>query len=116
MAAAELELPFLAMDDAAFCADPLPHFAAARAAHPWLARSPDGYVITDYFAIRELMRDESKFAMPHRSIVSAMEAEGTPWGEFIVTSIQGQTDDVHKRLRDILQPAFTPRAANRQRG
>ena len=115
MEAAELELPFLAMDDAAFCADPLPHFAAARAAHPWLARSPDGYVITDYFAIRELMRDESKFAMPHRSIVSAMEAEGTPWGEFIVTSIQGQTDDVHKRLRDILQPAFTPRAANRQR-
>ena len=44
-----------------------------------------------------------------------MGARGTPWGNFIVTSIQGQTDDAHKRLRDIVAPAFTPRAANRQR-
>jgi cytochrome P450 len=115
MEAAELDLPHLPMDDPAFCADPLPHFEAARARHPWLAKSPDGFVITDYFAIRELMRDESKFAMPHHSIVDAMGARGTPWGDFIVTSIQGQTDDAHKRLRDIVAPAFTPRAANRQR-
>lgn len=113
--ASELELPYLAMDQAWFAEDPFPHFAKARQAHSWLATSPHGFVVTDYFAIRELMRMERHFRMPHRDIVSAMGAEGTLWGKFLVESIQGTSDEIHKRLRDTLAPAFTPREANRQR-
>jgi len=42
-AAAQLDLPFLTMDQDEFAVDPFPHFAAARAAHPWLARWTLGY-------------------------------------------------------------------------
>ena len=79
MEAAELELPYLAMDQKGFAEDPFPHFAAARAAHPWLGTSPYGYVILDYFAMRELMRMEENFRMPHGHIVEMMGATGTPW-------------------------------------
>ncbi len=114
--AAELELPVLAMDQPWFAENPFPHFEAARESHPWLGTSPLGYVLTDYFAMRELMRMEHHFRMPHGDIVEMMGATGTQWGDFIVESIQGTSDDIHKRLRDTVAPAFTPREANRQRG
>jgi cytochrome P450 len=115
MEAAELELPYLAMDQKWFAEDPFPHFAEARAAHPWLGTSPYGYVILDYFAMRELMRMEENFRMPHGHIVEMMGATGTPWGDFINATIQAADDVTHKRIRDVLAPAFTPRAANGQR-
>ena len=114
--ASDLDLPFLAMDQPWFAENPFPHFAEARKAHDWLGTSPFGYVVTDYFAMRELMRMEDHFRMPHGDIVRMMGAVGTPWGNFLVESIQGTSDDIHKRLRDALAPAFTPREANRQRG
>jgi cytochrome P450 len=115
MEAAELELPYLAIDEAAFAADPYPHFAEARERHPWLARSPYGYVINEYHAMRELMRNEANFRMPHRHIVEVMGATGTPWGNFIHETIQAADEADHKRIRDVVAPAFTPRAANQQR-
>ena len=115
MEAAELELPYLAIDQASFAANPYPHFAEAREQHPWLARSPYGYVINDYFAMRELMRKEEYFRMPHAHIVEVMGATGTPWGNFIHETIQAADEATHKRIRDVVAPAFTPRAANQQR-
>ena len=63
---AELELPHLAMEEPAFAADPFPHFDTARAAHPWLASSNFGFVVTQYQAVRELLAMEANMRTPYR--------------------------------------------------
>jgi cytochrome P450 len=113
---ADLDLPYLALDEREFALDPFPHFAAARAAHPWLARCAFAYVLTDYHAIRELIAHDDKMAVGFGGAVDLMGAGGTPWGEFVKQSVQVQTGETHKRLRDAVAPAFTPREANRHRG
>jgi hypothetical protein len=78
----ELELPYLTMDEDAFAEDPFPHFARARAQHPWLARWTLGYVVTDYRAMRDFFTQEHRMRMMYDSIVDIMDADETPWGEF----------------------------------
>lgn len=112
---ADLDLPFLTMDEDAFAADPFPHFARARAAHPWLARWKLGYVVTDYQAMRDLFANESDMRMMYDSIVAIMEAKGTPWGNFQERHMLSMMGEPHKRLRDVLAPSFTPRRANLHR-
>jgi cytochrome P450 len=114
--ATDLDLPFLAVDQDWFAADPYPQFAAAREKHPWLARSPFGYVINDYRAIREFFHDETKYAPPYDGVLDVMNAHGTAWGHFQTNHLLAFTGDQHQRLRSILAPAFTPRQANRSRG
>ncbi|MEZ5735407.1 MAG: cytochrome P450 [Novosphingobium sp.] len=110
-AISELKLPHLAMEEPWFAKDPFPHFAAARAEHPWLASSSLGYVITNYNAVRDLMALEARqMRMPYDVMVDTMGARGTEWGRFQ----EGHGAD-HKRLRDVLAPAFTPRRANMHR-
>lgn len=110
--AAALELPYLTMDEDAFAADPFPHFAKARAQHPWLARWTLGYVVTDYKAMRDLFAMEGKMGMLYDGIVKIMEAEGTPWGNFQQRHMLSQSGASHKRMRDVLAASFTPRRAN----
>ena len=115
-AISELELPHLAMEDPAFARDPFPHFDAARAEHPWLANSNLGYVVTNYKAVRDLMALEARqMRMPYDLMVDAMGARGTQWGRFQEGHMLGKTGPDHKRLRDLLAPAFTPRRANMHR-
>jgi cytochrome P450 len=104
------------MDEDAFAVDPLPHFVTARAKHPWLARWAHGYVITDYKAMRDLFVMEDKMGQPYNDIVAHMGAEDTPWGNFQKRHMLNMSGATHKRVRDILAPAFTPRQANRHRG
>lgn len=113
--AAELDLPFLTMDEDDFAADPFPHFAAARARHPWLARWTLGYVVTDYKAMRDLFAMEGRMGMLYDGIVRIMEAEGTPWGNFQQRHMLSQSGPAHKRMRDVLAASFTPRRANQHR-
>src|SRR5882724_56541 len=94
--AAQLELPYLTMDEDAFAVDPFPHFAAARTAHPWLARWTLGYVVTDYQAMRDLFAMEAKMGMLYDNIVAIMAAEGTPWGNFQQRHMLNQTGMPHK--------------------
>ena len=113
--AAKLDLPYLTMDEDAFAADPFPHFAAARAQHPWLARWTLGYVVTDYKAMRDLFAGEDKMGMLYDNIVEIMDAKGTPWGNFQQRHMLNMSGAPHKRIRDILAPSFTPRQANNHR-
>lgn len=113
---AALELPYLTMEEEAFAADPFPHFARARAQHPWLARWKLGYVVTDYTAIRDLFAMEDKMRMMYDGVVEIMQAKGTPWGNFQERHMLSMTGAQHKRVRDVLAPSFTPRVANRNRG
>ncbi len=112
---AELELPFLTMEEDAFAADPFPHFAMARARHPWLARWKLGYVVTDYQAMRDLFVKEDRMRMMFDSIVEIMEAKGTRWGNFQERHMLSMMGEQHRRVRDVLAPAFTPRVANHNR-
>ena len=114
--AAELDLPFLDVTGEGFAADPFPHFAAARAKHPWLAASPIGYLINDYKAIREFFHDETKYAPPYGGIVDVMQAQGTAWGRFQSNHMLAIAGERHHRLRAILASSFTPRQANKHRG
>lgn len=110
--AAELDLPYLTMDEDAFAVDPFPHFARARNQHPWLARWKLGYVVTDYKAMRDLFSQEERMRMMYGSIVEIMDADGTPWGEFQKRHMLSQSGAGHRRIRDVLAASFTPRQAN----
>ncbi len=112
---AELDLPHLAMDEPGFGEDPWPHFEAARAAHPWLASCKFGTVISEYGAMKDLLWMDDSMHAAITPIVDIMGARDTPWGKFQVDQIIAYNGPPHKRLRDILAAAFTPRQAQRHR-
>ena len=111
----ELNLYHLALEEPWFSADPAPELAKARQQHPWLATSSYGPVVTHYPVVREIMSMEDKLRNAFDEMIERMGAKGTPWGDFQHNHILNQIGDEHKRLRDILAPAFTPRQANRHR-
>jgi cytochrome P450 len=111
----ELELPYLEMESDDFAADPFPHFARARAEHPWLARWTLGYVVTDYKAMRDLFAREGEMGQLYDQIVQIMDAKGTRWGDFQQRHMLNQMGPAHKRYRDMLQSSFTPRRMNEWR-
>lgn len=114
-AISDLKLPHMAIDEDWFAADPIRQFDVARAEHPWLATSPIGYVVTHYPVIRELFADDSRMRGNYPEMVELMGASDTPWGDFQIGHILNADGARHKRLRDMLAPAFTPRQANRHR-
>jgi cytochrome P450 len=114
-AISELDLYHLAMEEPWFAADPIPEFDKARAQHPWLASSNLGYVVTHYPVVRELFSNEDRMRTSFDEMVDFMGARDTPWGGFQHRHILNQSGAEHKRLRDTLALAFTPREANRHR-
>ena len=88
--------------------------ADARGQHPWLMRSPIGYTITSYddcVAVLRERRFHSALAyIPQMAGVSAdvLGAKRRP-------SILSTEGDEHGRLRRLVAPAFTPKAADRLR-
>jgi cytochrome P450 len=114
--AQDLELPELPLEEPSFAEDPAPRFAEARERHPWLARWTYGYVVTDYEALRDLFRMEDRMRNQYDAVVQLMGAEGTAWGRFQKSHLLNQSGAAHKRMRDTLAFAFTPRQANLHRG
>jgi cytochrome P450 len=112
---AELPLPQLPTQDPQFAADPFPQFAAARRQHPWLAQSSFGYFITEYAAIKDLLGMDDKLRVAHEGVIDLMNARGSKWGDFQLNSIFGLSSERHKKVREVLAPMFTPRAANQHR-
>lgn len=111
----DLSLPHLAMEDPEFAQDPFSHFTAARHRHPWLAKSAFGYVVTEYAAIKDLLGMDDKLRVAHEGIVELMKARGSKWGAFELGSINAISGEAHKRIRDVVAPMFTPRAADQHR-
>jgi cytochrome P450 len=112
---ADLPLPDLPINQPGFEVEPQARFAAARREHPWLARSPVGFVITDYFAGKELLGMDEQLRTAGEGVIALMKAEGSQWGRWEQEFIMAQSGATHKRLRDALAPMFTPREANRRR-
>jgi cytochrome P450 len=113
---AELALPQLMTHDPKFAENPFSQFAAARRHHPWLATSSFGYVVTEYAAIKDLLGMDDKLRVAHEGMIDLMNARGSKWGDFQLNSIFGLKSERHKKVREVLAPMFTPRAANEHRG
>lgn len=111
----ELPLPYLAIGDPEFAKDPVSGVSAARGQHPWLAKTDYGYVVTEYAAIRDLLGMDAQMRPPHEVIIDAMNARGSRWERFQTESLLAIHNADHKRIRDVVAPMFTPRAANQHR-
>ncbi len=111
----DLSLPYLPLGSPEFAEDPISRFNEARALHPWLAKTDYGYVITEYAAIKELLGMDAKMRPPHELIIGAMNAKGSRWERFQMESLLAIHNEDHKRIRDVVAPMFTPRAANQHR-
>ncbi|MCB2078171.1 MAG: cytochrome P450 [Novosphingobium sp.] len=111
----ELDLHHLDWNTPGFATDPYPHFEAARAKHPWLAKADEGIVVHGYQAIRDLMDMDDKLRPSFDGIVEILGAKGTPWGRFTEEQMLALGAAEHKVLRDTFAARFTPRYANQIR-
>jgi cytochrome P450 len=81
---------------------------------PWLARSPLAYVVLDREAGEFFLRSRQT-AFPGREIADLFGVTSGPLREQIDANILNQRGDRHRRLRALVGPSFTPRAADRWR-
>jgi cytochrome P450 len=107
---AELDLYDLPIADQVFADDPDPHMIAARERHPWLARTPFGYVITEYAACGEILLMDDRLKTPAEQVVEIMGGEGTNWARFEVECLIARDGADHDRVRSAVKMAFSPRA------
>jgi cytochrome P450 len=110
----ELDLP--AFDYAApdFSADRYHQQLAETRQRGWLAKSPLAYIVLDHDAGEFFLRSR-KTAFPGRQIAEFFGVTGGPLAEHIDANILNLTGGQHRRLRALVGPALTPRAADRWR-
>jgi cytochrome P450 len=113
---ADLKLPSLPMNEPSFTANPWPYFDEAREQHPWLATCPFGYVLTEWQAMRDLLWLDHSMIGSYHDVIDIMNARGTPWGRFQEDMLLARNGEDHKRIRNVLAPAFTPQQAEKHRG
>jgi cytochrome P450 len=80
----------------------------------WLARGPLSYVVLDREAGEFFLRSRAT-AFPGRQIADLFGITAGWLREQIDANILNQTGERHRRLRALVGPAFTPRAADRWR-
>jgi cytochrome P450 len=81
---------------------------------PWLARSPLAYVVLDRESGEFFLRSRQT-AFPGREMADLFGVTSGPLREQIDANILNQRGDRHRRLRVLVGPAFTPRAADKWR-
>ena len=111
---AELDLPLFDYTAPDFAADSYHAQLAAVRTQGWLARSPLAYIVLEREACEFFLRSRHA-AFPGREIADFFGVTGGPLREHIEANILNQTGDQHRRLRALVGPAFTPRAADRWR-
>ena len=83
-------------------------------ARTWIARSPLGFFVLDREAAGFFLRTRSA-TFPGMKIAELFEIEEGPLLEEMRRNILTLTGEDHRRLRNLVNPAFTPRAADRWR-
>src|SRR5215210_281539 len=83
-------------------------------ARSWIARSPLGFFVLDREAAGFFLRTRSA-TFPGMKIAELFEIEEGPLLEEMRRNILTLTGEDHRRLRNLVNPAFTPRAADRWR-
>ena len=110
----ELDLPEIDLFDPALARDPVAAYAEARK-RSWVARYQFGYILLDAQSMRDFLRNDTECRTPNFDIVKAWGAEGTAFARFTTTQLVALRGAEHKRIRDLVAPAFTPKAANQHR-
>jgi cytochrome P450 len=110
----DLDLP--AFDYAApdFPADRFHAQLAGIRQHGWLARSPLAYIVLDHDAGEFFLRSR-KTEFPGRQLAGFFGVTSGPLAEHIDANILNLGGERHRRLRALVGPALTPRAADRWR-
>ncbi|MGH3179023.1 MAG: cytochrome P450, partial [Streptosporangiaceae bacterium] len=80
----------------------------------WLAKSPLAYIVLDHDAGEFFLRSR-KTAFPGRQLAEFFGVTSGPLAEHIDTNILNLGGEQHRRLRALVGPALTPRAADRWR-
>src|ERR671924_1631613 len=83
-------------------------------ARNWLAAAPIGYFVLDREAASFFLRTKSA-TFPGMKIAELFGVEEGPLLEQMRRNILHVNGDAHRRLRNLVNPAFTPRAADRWR-
>jgi cytochrome P450 len=112
--AADLDLPDFASDDSSLTGDQLHAALRELASTSWLARGPNGYLTLDRDAGEFFLRCRTA-TFPGQMIAEMFGIGPGPLREEIDNNILHLDGDRHRRLRNLLNPFFTPRAADRWR-
>lgn len=80
----------------------------------WLAQWPLGYFVLDREAVEFFLRSK-KVTFPGLKMVEIFGVTEGPLFEEISRNILSLTGDDHRRLRNLVNPAFAPRAVERYR-
>ena len=110
----ELDLPAFDYTAPDFSADRYHQQLAETRQRGWLAKSPLAYMVLDHDAGEFFLRSR-KTAFPGRQIAEFFGVTSGPLVEHIDANILNLTGEQHRRLRALVGPALTPRAADRWR-
>lgn len=114
MLVTEMDLPVLDYLDPELRGDRFHETMAALRAKHWLAQGPYGVFVLDRSAGEEFLRSKAT-TFPGLTIAELFDIEDGPLHEEIVRNIITINGADHRRLRSLVNPAFTPRAADRYR-
>ena len=111
----ELDLPSIDLGSDELAGDGYHRrLAELRAQGGWLASSPLAFIVLDREAGEFFLRSRQA-AFPGREIADLFGITAGPLREQIDANILNQQGERHRRLRALVGPAFTPRAADRWR-
>jgi cytochrome P450 len=110
----ELDLPVIDLSAAELAGDAYHQRLAELRRQGWLASSPLAFIVLDRESGEFFLRARAT-AFPGREIADLFGITSGPLREQIDANILNQQGDRHRRLRALVGPAFTPRAADRWR-
>jgi cytochrome P450 len=110
----ELDLPLFDYTAPGFAADSYHAQLAEAHLSGWLVRSPIAYIVLERDSGEFFLRSRDT-AFPGRQLADLFGITAGPLREHIDANILNQSGDQHRRLRALVGPAFTPRAASRWR-
>jgi len=113
-AVAELELPVFDLTDPTLRGDRYHEVMAALGEQGWLATVPYGYVVLDRESAAFFLRSRET-TFPGLKIAELFGIESGPLHEEIVRNIITVNGADHSRLRQLVNPALSPRSADRVR-
>ena len=110
----ELDLPVLDYTDPALRGRAFHPRMAELRAQGWLAATPIGVMVLEREAAEVFLRSRST-TFPGRKLAELFGIETGPLAEELRRNILCIDGDDHRRLRNLVNPAFTPRAADHWR-
>jgi cytochrome P450 len=113
-AVSDLELPLLDLNDPTLRGERFHQVMHELREHGWLAASPLGCYVLDRESAAYFLRTKQA-TFPGQKIAEIFGIEDGPLREEIDRNILHVNGDDHRRLRNLVNPAFTPRAADKWR-